>query len=106
MGSAGEEKEDFTDNNLFQHADSCFRLLRKTNDESDHKRRVSQILEQTLLVLEDILERFRLSSCLDNCKEVDKQHICDRIEAHENSTSRWEPTALLFSMRKIKSTRI
>ena len=83
VGSATEEKEALTNQNVFQQVDLCFRLLRKTNEESDTKRRVSQILEHTLLVLEDILERFRLPSCLDNCKEVDKQHICDRIEAHK-----------------------
>ena len=83
VGSAVEETEAFTNNNLLQQADLCFRLLRKTNEESDNKQRVSQILEHTLRALEDIFNRFRLPSCLDNFKEVDKQLISDRIEAHQ-----------------------
>ena len=58
-------------------------MLRETNEESESNRRISQILEHTLLLLEDILKRFRLPSWLDNCTEVDTQLILDRIEAHK-----------------------
>ena len=83
VGSAGKETEDFASKNLFEQTDLYFRLLRKANEESDSMKRVSQILEHTLLVLEDIFKRFRLPSCLDNFKEEDKQLIRDRIETHQ-----------------------
>ena len=76
VGSAVEETEAFTNNNLLQEADLCFRLLRKTNEESDTKQRVSQFLEHTLLVLEDIVKRFRLASSLYNFEEVELDDEC------------------------------
>ena len=83
LGSDCKETEELAHKTLFEQVDLYFRLLRKANEESESMKRVSQILEHTLLVLEDIFKRFRLPSCLDNFKEVDKQLIRARIEAHQ-----------------------
>ena len=83
VGSAGKETEALASKNLFEQADLYLRLLRKANEELESMKRVSQILEHTLLVLEEIFKRFRLPNCLNNFKEVDKQLIRDRIDAHQ-----------------------
>ena len=82
LGSDCKETEEFAHKNLFDQVDLYLRLLKKTNKESESGRRVSQVLENTLLVLEDTIKRIREPSCLENCTEVDKQHIRDRIDAH------------------------
>ena len=82
LGSDSEETKALSYKSLFKQVDLYLRLLRKTNEESESTRRVSQILEITLFALEDTVKRFIEPSFLDNCSEVDKQLTRDRIEAH------------------------
>ena len=66
---------------LIERVDLYFDLLRKINQKSEGTRRISQILDNTLVSLEDVLGRSREISCLSNCTEVDKQLLHDRIDA-------------------------
>ena len=82
VGCDFENTEAHSSKSLFNQIDLYFELLRKTNEESESTLRISQILENTVFVLEDIVKRVLLPSYLDSCTEVDKQLIRDRIEAH------------------------
>ena len=79
-----KETEVLTSKTLFEQVDLYFRLLRKTNEDSESKQRISQILDNTLVILEDELNQIRDLRCLDNCTEVDKQLFRDRIDAQYN----------------------
>ena len=83
MESDSEETEALSYKSLFEKVNLYLRLLRKTNEESESTRRVSQILETTLFALEDMVKRFIEPSFLDKCSEVDKQLTRDRVEAHQ-----------------------
>ena len=67
----------------FEYIDVYFKLLKKTNRESENAQCISQILDNTLFVLDDILKRFREYSCFDMCTEIDKELMCDSIDAHQ-----------------------
>ena len=82
VGFNFENTEAHSSQSLFNQIDVYFELLRKTNEESESTQRISQILENTVFVLEDIVKRVLSPSYLDSCTEVDKQLIRDRIEAH------------------------
>ena len=86
LGRDSEEKEELSYKSLFKQVDLYLGLLRKTNEESESTRRVSQILETTLFALKDMVKRFIEPSFLDNCSEVDKQLSRDRVKLIKNST--------------------
>ena len=79
-----KDTEVLTSKSLFEQVDLYFRLLRKTNEESESKQQISQILDNTLVILEDELTQMRELRYLDNCTEVDKQLFRDRIDAQYN----------------------
>ena len=70
----------FSCKTLLERVDLYFGLLRK-NNASEGPRRVSQILDNTLVLLEDALSRSKEVISLSNCTEVDKQLFHDRIDA-------------------------
>ena len=82
LGSDYKESEELAHKSLFAQVDLYFRLLKKTNRESGSGQRISEILENTLSVLEDTMICFREPSCLEHYTEVEKQLICNRIDVH------------------------
>ena len=103
FGCEYEETKTQASKSLFKEVDLFLGLLRKTNEESESARRVSQILESTLFALEDIVERFIEPNCLDNCLEMDKQFIRDRVEAHQKfyQTLGTHSTSLFYEKNQI-----
>ena len=59
VGCDCKETEIFHCKTLLERVDLYFRLLRKTNEESESRQRISQILENTLVILEDELTQTR-----------------------------------------------
>ena len=77
-----KESEGQTSKVLLEEADLHFKLARTKNEEIvENKRRISQILDITLLQLEDTPTRFRELTTSGNCTEVVKQVLCDRVDA-------------------------
>ena len=66
---------------LFVQIDQYFQLLRSLNEEVEDGRRISQILDNTLVKLQNALTRFRELSNSGSCTKVDKQIFRDRIDA-------------------------
>ena len=112
--SGCKEREKLSPKTLFEQVDVYFMLLRKSNEELEGTRRVSQLLDNVLLQLEDVLGRFRELSSLGNCKEVDKQVFCDRIDTCEqfylsvgtDSTSLFYEKNDIYEKLKTKPYRI
>ena len=74
-----EKKEVYSCETLVKRVDLYFELLSKINQELEGTRRISQILDNTPILLEDVLKRYREICCLSNCTEVDKQLFLGRI---------------------------
>lgn len=66
-----EKAEVYSCTILVERVNVYFGLLRKINEESEGTRRISQSLDNTLVLLEDVLIRSREICCLSNCTEVD-----------------------------------
>lgn len=60
-----------------------FKLIRRTNLELENNKSISQILDSTLIQLEDTLNRFKELTTQGNGTEVDKQIFIDRVAASE-----------------------
>ena len=103
VGCDCKETEIFNCKTLLERVDLYFRLLRKTNEESESRQRISQILENTLVILQDELTQTRELRCLDNCTEVDKQLFRDRIDAQYNFyvTLGTHSTSLFYEKNRI-----
>ena len=81
--SDSKEPQEQSSGTLLEQADSHFELIRHTNVELENNQRISQILDSTLIQLEDTLQRFRELTTQGNCTELDKQAFFDRISASE-----------------------
>ena len=66
---------------LFEKADLFFELIRKTNVELENNKRISQILDNILIQLDNTLKRYRELTTQRNSIKLDKQIFFDRIEA-------------------------
>ena len=64
---------------MLENADQYFELIRKTNVELENNKFISQILDSTLIQLEDTLKRFKQLTMAGNCTGLDKQVFIDRI---------------------------
>ena len=78
-----KEAEAQSSRTLLEQADLYFELIRKTNVQFENNQPISQILDITLIQLEDTLKRFRKLTSSGNCTELDKQVLFDRIAAAE-----------------------
>ena len=76
-----KEKEARSCKTFLDQADRYLKLLRNINEDLENRRPVSQILEDTILKLVDLLNRFRELIRIDDCTELDQQVFLDRIDA-------------------------
>ena len=68
---------------MLEEANLYFEKIRNTNVELENNQRISQILDSTLVQLEDTLKRFIELTTLGNSTELDKQVSLDRVAASE-----------------------
>ena len=81
MECQGKDFQTLSCETLMEEVDLYFTLLRNTNQMSEDKRQISQILEDTIVKLEIAFNRFRKIRNSGNCVKIDKEAFLDRIDA-------------------------
>ena len=81
MECQGKDFQTLSCETLMEEVDLYFTLLRNTNQMSEDKRQISQILEDTIVKLEIAFNRFREIRNSGNCVKIDKEAFLDRIDA-------------------------
>ena len=79
-----EKAEVYSCKILVERVNVYLGLLRKINEKSEGTQRISQSLDNTLVLLEDVLIRSKEICCRSNCTEADKQLFLGRIDTFQH----------------------